>query len=252
MTGNSEDRPGEQAGSDVRKMTSNEPEELAMPEAEGAVRELNRTARNASGRKPSRKTEGVQEKILDAAAKVFAQKGYQLTKLSDISDEIGLHVTALRYHFPTKDVLVEEMINSLTRQLHIRLLATLQQMPPEARYRERIEAAAITYLNTTLTKLDYIAAHGNVINQIPQDVRDRHFGLLNETNKIWRDLMAAAAEAGELRSGINVSLANQVLQGTLIWTREWYRPGALTPTDLAVQILDILFDGMSPRGQPTS
>ncbi|WP_378942903.1 TetR/AcrR family transcriptional regulator [Mesorhizobium sp. ANAO-SY3R2] len=228
-------------------MTTKEIEALAVGEAEGATRELNRTARNASGRKPSRKTEGVQEKILDAAAKVFAQKGYQLTKLTDIADEVGVHVTALRYHFPTKDVLVEEMINSLTRQLHVRLLATLQQLPPETPYRERIEAAAITYLNTTLTKLDYIAAHGNVINQIPQDVRDRHFILLDATNKIWRDLMAAAAEAGELRAGINVSLANQVLQGTLIWTREWYKPGRLTPTQLAIDILDVLFGGLAPR-----
>lgn len=249
MNGYGEDRPGEQASADERKMTTAELEELATSEAEGtgSVRELNRSARNASGRKPSRKTEGVQEKILDAAAKVFAQKGYQLTKLSDISDEIGLHVTALRYHFPTKDVLAEEMINSLTRQLHIRLLTTLQQLPADTRYRDRIEAAAITYLNTTLQKLDYIAAHGNVINQIPEDVRERHFGLLNETNRIWRDLMNAAAAAGELRPGINVSLANQVLQGTLIWTREWYRPNGLTPTELAVQILDILFDGMAPR-----
>lgn len=242
-----EDGQGESASSGGRRMTANDTEGLAIVEAEGATRELNRTARNASGRKPSRKTEGVQEKILDAAAKVFAQKGYQLTKLSDIADEIGLHVTALRYHFPTKDVLVEEMINSLTRQLHLRLQATLQQLPPDTPYRERIEAAAITYLNTTLQKLDYIAAHGNVINQIPHDVRERHFVLLDETNKIWRELMSAAAEAGELRPGINVSLANQVLQGTLIWTREWYRPGGLTPTELAISILDVLFDGLSPR-----
>jgi AcrR family transcriptional regulator len=247
MCGNNNSGTGELANSDMRKMTTKEPEELATLEADGAVREINRTARRASGRKPSRKTEGVQEKILDAAAKVFAQKGYQLTKLSEISDAIDLHVTALRYHFPTKDVLVEEMINSLTRELHMRLLATLQQLPPETCYRERIEAAAITYLNSTLQKLDYIAAHGNVINQVPEDVRERHFGLLNETNRIWRDLMAAASEAGELRPGINVSLANQVLQGTLIWTREWYRPGGLTPTELAVQILDILFDGIAPR-----
>lgn len=242
-----DDRPDESVHSGTARMTTKEIEALAVGEAEGATRELNRTARNASGRKPSRKTEGVQEKILDAAAKVFAQKGYQLTKLTDIADEVGVHVTALRYHFPTKDVLVEEMINSLTRQLHVRLLATLQQLPPETPYRERIEAAAITYLNTTLTKLDYIAAHGNVINQIPQDVRDRHFILLDATNKIWRDLMGAAAEAGELRQGINVSLANQVLQGTLIWTREWYKPGRLTPTQLAIDILDVLFGGLAPR-----
>lgn len=248
MTARNQDRlAGELATPDMGRMTASGSENPASIEAEGATRELNRTARNALGRKPSRKTEGVQEKILDAAAKVFAQKGYQLTKLSDIADEVGVHVTALRYHFPTKDVLVEEMINSLTRQLHVRLHATIQQLPEEATYRQRIEAAAITYLNTTLQKLDYIAAHGNVINQVPQDVRDRHFILLNETNKVWRDLMAAAAAAGELRPGINVSLANQVLQGTLIWTREWYRPGGLTPTELAVEILDVLFGGLSPR-----
>ena len=84
-----EARHGESASLSSERMTTNESEGPSIIEAEGATRELNRTARNASGRKPSRKTEGVQEKILDAAAKVFAQKGYQLTKLSDISDEIA-------------------------------------------------------------------------------------------------------------------------------------------------------------------
>lgn len=208
---------------------------------------VNRTAPSASGRRVNRKTEAVQEAILDAAAKVFAQKGYPLTKLGDISDALGMHVTALRYHFPTKDVIAEEIINRLIQLMLARVGEAVASLPEMAPVRDKIEAAAIAYLTTSLSKLDHVAAHGNVINQLPPDVREGHFRLLSRFNAIWRRLVDEAAERGELRPGINKSVATQVLLGTLIWTREWYRPGQLSPRALALEILDLLFDGFTPR-----
>ena len=213
-------------------------------------RELNRDAPSAAGRKPSRKTEAVQERILDAAAKVFAEKGYQLAKLSDISDAIDLHVTALRYHFPTKDVLVEEMMNSLVLHVYAQVRASVTGLPETATNRAKIEAASRAYVTSTLEKKDYMSAHGNVLNQVPADLRARHHKLLATTNEFWRGLIADAASAGEIRSDISVSLATQILMGTLIWTREWYRPGLYSPEQLAERFLDVLFGGLAPGRQP--
>lgn len=213
------------------------------------AREINRDAPNASGRKPSRKTEIVQERILDAAATVFASKGYQLAKLSDISDAVGVHVTALRYHFPTKDVLVEEMMNSLVLHVNARVRASVKELPPDTSSRAKIEAAASAYIKSTLEKANYMSAHANVLNQVPPDLRARHFRLLKRNNDFWRALVVEAVSSGGMRPDLNVSLATQVLMGALIWTREWYRPGLSTPEAVAERILDMLFEGLAPADQ---
>jgi AcrR family transcriptional regulator len=210
---------------------------------------INRSAPSASGRRVNRKTEGVQESIIDAAAKVFAKKGYQLTKLGDISSALGMHVTALRYHFPTKDVIAEELINRLIRLMLTRVTEAIDALPESASFRAKIEAATVAYLTASLNRLDHVAAHGNVINQLPPAVRDGHFLLLSEFNAVWRHLMDEAAARGELRPGINHSVATQVLLGTLIWTQEWYRPGRLSPDALALEILNILFEGIAPSAE---
>ncbi|MDI6028926.1 TetR/AcrR family transcriptional regulator [Corticibacterium sp. UT-5YL-CI-8] len=212
-------------------------------------RELSRNAPNASGRKPSRKTEMVQARILDAAAKVFSVKGYQLTKLSDIAATIDVHVTALRYHFATKDVLVEEMMNSLVLYVSAQLREAVAQLPHDASPRAKIEAAARAFTRSTLGKPEYMSAHANVFNQVPADMRERHLVHLRKSNAFWRALVEEAATAGDLRSDLNLSLATQILMGTLIWTREWYKPGMSTPETIAEQILAILFDGLAPPDQ---
>ena len=43
------------------------------------------------------------EKILDAAAALFAEKGYQSTTLQDIIDATGLSKGAVYHHFRSKE-----------------------------------------------------------------------------------------------------------------------------------------------------
>ena len=212
----------------------------------GQGRKLNRTAPNASGRKPSRKTKAVQERILDEAARIFARKGYQLAKLTDIADAVGLHVTALRYHFLTKDDLVEDMMNSLVIHVHDHLQASVAHFDADASARSKIEAAAEAYMIATAKKREHMEAHANVLNQVPPDLRERHFKYLKANNDFWRNLVEEAVNAGELRSGLNASVATQVLMGSLIWTREWYDPAKSSPQEIAREILEILFNGIAP------
>lgn len=206
-----------------------------------------RVSRKAQGRKPSKKSGATRGKILAAAAKVFSRKGYQLTKLSDIAAEVEVHVTALNYHFETKDHLVEEMMNALVHHVTESVQAGVAALPADSTCRERVLAGAVAFLEAILQQKDFITAHGHVLYQVPQDVRDRHFVHLQEGNIFWSRLVLEAWQKGELRRNVDPSLAMQILMGTLIWTREWYRPGRKSPAEIAAQIVDVLFDGMAPR-----
>lgn len=205
---------------------------------------VNRSAPLAAGRKPSRKTLAVQQAILDSAAAVFAEKGYHLATLSDVSDRLDLHVTALRYHFPTKDAMAAEMVNSLARQVLTAVEDATAITSGSAR--ARIEAATEAYLSVTLAQRTYVRAHGNVINQLPPDHKAQHYDLLEDLNGQWRALIQAADAEGALRPGLNLSVATQVLLGAMIWTQEWFRDGDLSPQELSRQIVAMVFDGIGP------
>ncbi|WP_329091562.1 MULTISPECIES: TetR/AcrR family transcriptional regulator [unclassified Streptosporangium] len=49
------------------------------------------------------------ERILDAARRLFAERGYAATSLADIASAVGLTKTAVAYHFHPKDRLVAEL-----------------------------------------------------------------------------------------------------------------------------------------------
>lgn len=52
----------------------------------------------------------MRQRILDAAAHLFAMHGYAGTSIRDISDELGVTKAALYYHFASKEVLLEHVV----------------------------------------------------------------------------------------------------------------------------------------------
>jgi AcrR family transcriptional regulator len=72
-------------------------------------------------RETSDKAQATRERILDAAIKVFASKGYHETKVDDIVAEAEASKGAVYFHFPGKQqiflALVDKFANLLQRQL---------------------------------------------------------------------------------------------------------------------------------------
>lgn len=54
-------------------------------------------------------SEQVKERLLDAAEKLFTEKGYDRTNVRDLTAEAGCNIAAVNYHFGGKDKLYIEM-----------------------------------------------------------------------------------------------------------------------------------------------
>ena len=50
--------------------------------------------------------------IVDAAMRVIARQGYARTSLMDIASEVGMSKGAVHYHFPTKEALIAEVLQT--------------------------------------------------------------------------------------------------------------------------------------------
>jgi AcrR family transcriptional regulator len=77
----------------------------------------------------------VDEKILDAAAALFARHGFEQTSLKSLADAVGLSKAGLLHHFPSKDALFEaawQQSRVLSRQV-LELVSPLPAGPGRER-----------------------------------------------------------------------------------------------------------------------
>lgn len=82
------------------------------------------------------------ERILNAAERIFSEHGYAGARLADIAAEAAIRRPSLLYHFETKEVLYEAMVHRLFQRL-MDTLAGL--MLPEAEFDEQIIAIGLAF-----------------------------------------------------------------------------------------------------------
>lgn len=201
-------------------------------------------ARKAAGRKPSRKSSLTRRLILDAAAAEFAEKGYSLAKLANIADAVGIHLSALYYHFDTKEALATEVVAQVPRESAEAIRAALDATRHTS-HRERIGTAVRVYLRRLLRQDDFVRAGLKIGQQAPAQVRQRSLEIVREESKMLKDLLKAARAAGMIRTDIDLTMARMILFGAMNWTVEWFRPGKVSVDQLADQLLTVILDGMS-------
>ncbi|CAM2069178.1 TetR/AcrR family transcriptional regulator [Sulfidibacter corallicola] len=59
---------------------------------------------------PAKKSELTRAKIIDAAGRLFAERGFKGVTVRDIAKHADTHLSALNYHFQSKDMLYREVL----------------------------------------------------------------------------------------------------------------------------------------------
>jgi AcrR family transcriptional regulator len=215
---------------------------------------MEHVSRKASGRKPTKKSIATRQKILDASAAIFAEKGYSLTLLNDIAESAGIHLTALYYYYDSKEALVADIISFVPSRTLVVLKEALDALPPATTYRERIETAFTVYLGSILKDDDYVRADHRIASQMPPKIRSRAISITRQINTIWRKLLEEAVAAGEIRSDIDITMLRMLMLGSMNWTVEWFRTDASPPHLLAEAMKTLFFEGAAarPRKQTAS
>jgi TetR/AcrR family transcriptional regulator, cholesterol catabolism regulator len=186
------------------------------------------------------------ERILEAAARVIAEKGYAASTLSEIGELVGTHAGSLYYYFASKDALVETVLNLGTTSVSEPVTAAVKALPKGAGALQRIRTALDVHVAQMLEGNVFIIAYWKLIDQVPEDLRERHRALPRAYGKFWRGLMRQGQAEGVIRKDIDANLAQLFLLGTTIYALQWYRPdGHLTPSGISDLLITILFEGIS-------
>ena len=185
-------------------------------------------AAETEGKKLDKKSARTRMRILDAAAEVLSAKGYAGMRLSDVAQVAELQAPAIYYYFPSRDDLIEEVMWVGLADMRKFLNLSLDQAPEDATPLERILVAVEAHLRHQLEISAYATAAIRNSGQLPEAIAEKHLAEERKYGAVWRDLMRAAAAAGELRDDLDPYVAQMLVMGTLNWAAEWWVPGRVS------------------------
>ncbi|WP_420144341.1 TetR/AcrR family transcriptional regulator [Sphingobium sp.] len=170
--------------------------------------------------------------ILEIAAHLFARKGYRGTSMRDIGEEAGVLGGSLYHHIRSKDALFVELHDAALDAAERRIAdAVAAQAEPWA----RLESACETLLDIQLDPRSLTLPMMNDFREVPDPVRRKLIERRDRFETLFRDLVAALPLPAE----IDRSIYRNLLLSQLNSAADWYRPGRMTPGDIARQIVMI-------------
>ena len=120
------------------------------------------------------------ERILDVAERRFADSGFASTSLRDITNEAGVNLAAVNYHFGSKEALLSAILERRIRPMNNRRIALLDQLEAAAgAHGAAIEQIVEAFVCPPFQSAMKDAAHrrqilkliGQIHSQASQDIR---------------------------------------------------------------------------------
>jgi AcrR family transcriptional regulator len=159
--------------------------------------------------------------LLEIAAEVFAERGYDRTSLQEIATRTGILKGSIYYYIKTK----EDLLAHLLREAHEKGLAQIRPIAegtgsPIRRLADMI-AAHIRYVCTDRKRTAVFIHEGK---RLTAQKRKEYLGDGHAYRNLFQKVILEGQEAGMIVPQLNPKLAALCLLGSLNSLYEWYRP----------------------------
>jgi AcrR family transcriptional regulator len=179
-----------------------------------------------------------QERVIQVAAELFAERGYDATSMTDLSDATGLAAGGLYHYIGSKKQLLFRICDELMEPLLEEARAIVAtDLPPEAQLRALLRAW-----------LEHIARHRHHMMVFQQErqliERDPQWRTVRRQRKDFELIVDDVLARCEREGGFSFpdrALALRALLGMVNHTAAWLRPrGRLSPEQIADGYCDML------------
>lgn len=185
-----------------------------------------------TGAKGQELSEDRRQVLINEAARLFGNNGYENTSMRDIATAVGILPGSLYHHFPSKEELFVAVYSFAVSQSLDALntaIANRKQQPWA-----RLEAACIAHMQGLLDVNRFAAvlvSHVSV-TRLPEQV----VTLRDSYEAIFKDLITDLS----LPAGVDQRIFRLGLLGAMNWAITWYRPGGETPASIVRKLLNII------------
>jgi len=171
--------------------------------------------------------------IIDAAADLFYERGFQRTTLDDIAAALGVTKPFIYTYFKSKYSILEELFDRVYDDLHDAVTEFRKSADPDPVH--RFETFVSAYIRKNLERRRFSAIMlEEEKNLSPEKIADIR-GKQHDFDRLLTSLVVDGVRAGVFRVD-DASLASLAISGMVRWTHRWYSPtGRLSADDLCAE-----------------
>ncbi len=183
--------------------------------------------------------------LTQAAARLFAQKGYHGTSVGDLADALGLQKGSLYSHIDAKADLLWDVAHEGAEAFH----AALDAVPDDGPVLDRIRSMLQAHLRVVAEQPDIATVFVREWRYLDAERLEQFVSERRRYEERVRALFREGREHGELRTDLDDGTAALLTLSAANWASTWVRPGSDTD-ELADRFTALLIDGM--RGYASS
>jgi AcrR family transcriptional regulator len=185
----------------------------------------------------------VQERLLAAASRLFAERGFALTSVQEIVEQAGVTKGAMYHYYSSKDDLLQQIYSRLLAVQTERLSAISAMDLP---LRERLSAAAADVVVTTLENMNDAMVSWRSMHMLPAQRLAEVRAERRRYHEKFRALIEEGQAEGVLRTDVSPDLATHQFFGGVHHLGSWYHvDGQLTPASIGATFADLLLRGLT-------
>ncbi len=172
------------------------------------------TRKKATGNRRRRAAE-----IIDAAAQVFARRGFHGASTQDIADVLGVRQASLYYYFPSKEDALEMVC---ARGVEGFVEAAISVTEARGSASDKLRGLIASHLSPLRDRGDYVKVFLNERRHLPAESRRRIGRLSRAIERIFEDVLQAGVKSGKFRTDLDPRLAALAILGMANAAAAWY------------------------------
>jgi AcrR family transcriptional regulator len=188
------------------------------------------------------------EEIVEAAAHVFRDRGFEAATLRDVAAAMGTDRASLYYYFGSKEELLQEIVRqALGRDIE----AAEAVKRSKASTKDKIAALIEAMVNSYSANYPHMSVYIEDLGRIARQDSEWSIDVIARTRAyeaLVNSILTKGQRDGTLRKDLPVGLTALALFGMVNWMHRWYRPNIKwSPEEVAKTFTAIFLDGFENK-----
>jgi AcrR family transcriptional regulator len=179
---------------------------------------------------------------VDAAARLFSERGYHGTSMQDLGNALGLLRGSLYAHIGSKQDLLFDVVDQGARRFLERGEESLHRDAPAP---QRLRDFLVGHVEVAIEQLDAGRVFLNEWRYLDDGLQKDIKAKRDAYEEMVRGILRDGVDAGELRADLDIPLAARLVLSCGNWIYSWYRlDGELSPSAVGEKFADMIIGGL--------
>src|SRR5262245_42370862 len=187
--------------------------------------------------------------IIEAAAQVFARRGFHGATTQHIADVLGIRQASLYYYFPSKEGALE-LVCLQGVAGYFEVAKAIASGPGAAA--DKLSRLIKSHLAPLSDRSDFVRVFLNERQHLPAESRRRVGKGSRGLERVFEDVLKEGVRRGEFRADLDARLAVLGILGMANAVANWYRSEGTAIDRISVEFARLVVDGVKKRLKPRS